>query len=139
MNIKNTPLSVQYNAARNYSTLYSIVQKQPVICIINIKENTDEKMGDEHCQRKEILVTAHVENERIKVGTIGIEYFSAKNFEDFERLCQKYELSYIRPIDCYVIETFTNYTTSFDTLEEALKYKADDNTVIVYEARIVNI
>lgn len=132
MNLENTPLSVQYNAARNYSTLYSIVQKQPVICIIK-------QMGDEHCQPKEILVTAHIENERIKVGTIGIEYFSAKNFEDFERLCQKYELSYIRPIDCYVIETFTNYTTSFDTLEEALKYKADDNTVIVYEARIVNI
>lgn len=91
--IADLPLSVRYDVARNYSTLYKLAQSQSVICII--------KPYKIDGSTKEVVVKASVECGTIKVGTIGVEYFSTDNIEEFEHLCQKYDLSYIMPNEAY--------------------------------------
>lgn len=87
------PLSVRYGATRNYSALYELAQLQSVICII--------KHYAVEGRAKEVVVKASAECGTVKVGTVGIEYFSADSIEEFERLCQKYDLSYIMPNEAY--------------------------------------
>lgn len=82
-------LSDNYIFSKNYQNLFQLVEKQDVICVI-------QPYLADGCDR-EVLVRASKENNLITVGTIGIEYFRSKTKEDFEKMCIKYNLSFIQP------------------------------------------
>ena len=93
-------LSDNYILSKNYKNLFQLVEKQDVICVVQPYLN-------EECDR-EVLVRASKENNLITVGTIGIEYFRVKTKEDFEKMCVKYNLSFIQPKDFYLVIDFEN-------------------------------
>lgn len=126
-------LSDNYILSKNYKNLFQLVEKQDVICVVQPYLN-------EECDR-EVLVRASKENNLITVGTIGIEYFRVKTKEDFEKMCVKYNLSFIQPKDFYLVIDFENDIWECKTLEQAKQETSrysSSGKVNVYEVRQLN-
>lgn len=121
-----------YNGSQDWKTLYSLVKEQDVICIVQpyLDEDSD----------REVIVRAsyNEQGDFVEVGTLGVSYFMAKSLEKFEQMCKKYNLSYLKPNNTYLVIDFENDIWQCETLEQAKKEANRYNSaglVDVYEAR----
>lgn len=98
-----------YKNSQNYKALYSLIKEQDVICIV-------QPYLDEDSEREVIVRASYNEQgDLVEVGTLGMSYFMVKSLEEFEKMCQKYNLCYLEPNE-YVSED--NTSSKDDTINQ---------------------
>lgn len=98
-----------YKSSQNYKTLYSLIKEQDVICIV-------QPYLDENSEREVIVRASYNEQgDLVEVGTLGMSYFMVKSLEEFEKMCQKYNLCYLEPNKCFSED---NTSSEDDTIKQ---------------------
>lgn len=94
-------LKFNYNASKDYNKLFELVQNQRVICIVT---TTNKLSNGDSIEIKNVCSNTALANKTsISIGTKGIGYIDAIEFEDkslkedFIEQCEFYKLEYIDP------------------------------------------